>query len=120
MNRITWDEPDGSWGIKGAKLEIFPPKVFGAFYKLMDYEKTGLSPKQVVKMDLLYTEKCKEVAEMEKELKKQGKVCEPEYLGENVVIGCRDGRCNCGNLVRSYQNFCDNCGVKLEWDYVRS
>lgn len=57
-------------------------------------------------------EDCREARE------RQGKVCEPEYLGENVVIGCRDGRCNCGNLVRSYQNFCDNCGVKLEWDCV--
>ncbi len=51
--------------------------------------------------------------------KKQGKVCEPEYLGENVAIGCRDGKCDCGNIVRSYQNFCDDCGIKLEWDCVR-
>lgn len=44
--------------------------------------------------------------------------CEPEYLGENVVIGCRDGKCSCGNIVRSYQNYCDSCGIKLEWGNV--
>lgn len=44
--------------------------------------------------------------------------CEPEYLGENTAIGCRDGRCKCGNLVRSYQNFCDECGIQLNWGNV--
>ncbi len=73
MNRITWNEPDGSWGIKGVKLETLPPKVYGALYKLMNYEKTGLSPKQIEEMDLLYTEKCKEVTKIEKELEKQEK-----------------------------------------------
>lgn len=42
-------------------------------------------------------------------------VYEPEYMGENVAIGCRDGRCKCGNIVRSYQKFCDECGIKLDW-----
>lgn len=46
--------------------------------------------------------------------------CEPKYLGENIAIGCRDGKCTCGNIVRSYQNFCDQCGVKLEWGNVHA
>lgn len=66
MNRITWNESDGSWGIKGVKLEALPPKVYGALYKLMNYEKTGLSPKQIEEMDFLYTEKCKEVAKIQR------------------------------------------------------
>lgn len=45
-------------------------------------------------------------------------VCEPKYLGENKSIGCRDGECNCGNIVRSYQNYCDGCGIRLCWDNV--
>lgn len=49
-------------------------------------------------------------------LKRDGSdICEPEYLGENTGVGCRVGRCKCGNLVRSYQNFCDDCGIGLEW-----
>ena len=46
-------------------------------------------------------------------------ICEPEYLGENRAIGCRIGRCRCGNTVRSYHNFCFECGAKLEWGNVR-
>ncbi len=36
-----------------------------------------------------------------------------------MVIGCRDGQCDCGNLIRSYQKFCDECGIKLDWGDVR-
>lgn len=46
-------------------------------------------------------------------------ICEPEYMGENVVIGCRVGKCRCGNFIRSYQKFCDECGVRLDWSNVR-
>lgn len=53
-----------------------------------------------------------------KSLERQKAVCKLEYLGENTMIGCRNGRCSCGNIIRSYQNFCDNCGVKLDWDNV--
>ena len=45
-------------------------------------------------------------------------ICEPEYLEENRAIGCRIGRCRCGNIVRSYHNFCNDCGIKLEWGNV--
>lgn len=46
--------------------------------------------------------------------------CEPTYLGENTLIGHRDGRCRCGNVVRSYQKFCDECGAELEWGNVHA
>lgn len=51
--------------------------------------------------------------------KRQEMICEPKYLGENTAIGCRDGCCKCGNIVRSYQKFCDECGIKLDWGNVR-
>lgn len=46
--------------------------------------------------------------------------CEPKYLGENTAIGCRNGECKCGNIVKSYQKYCDECGIKLEWGNVRA
>lgn len=67
--------------------------------RLKAYEDTGLSPEQI-----------REVAKLN--------ICEPEYLGENMAIGCRNGRCRCGNIVRSYHNFCNECGIKLEWGNV--
>ncbi len=36
------------------------------FAKLYAYEKTGLTPEQIVEMDALYAEKCKELAEIQK------------------------------------------------------
>lgn len=40
---------------------------------------------------------------------------EPEYIGADVPVGYKFGKCRCGNVVRSYQNFCDACGARLEW-----
>lgn len=37
---------------------------------LKAYEDTGLSPEQIVEMDRLYAEKCREVAELKGDLKK--------------------------------------------------
>ncbi|MCI8801075.1 MAG: hypothetical protein HFH88_14880 [Lachnospiraceae bacterium] len=45
-------------------------------------------------------------------------IVHPEYMGENRGVGCRVGRCRCGNLVRSCHEFCSDCGVKLEWGDV--
>lgn len=56
------------------------------------------------------------VEECRKAVERQSASCVPEYLGENRSIGCRSGRCSCGNIVRTYENFCDECGVRLEWD----
>lgn len=78
--------------------------------KLAEYEDTGLTPEQIKDIDRLYTEKCKELGK-----ERQKHICEPEYLGENTAIGCRSGMCECKNIVRSYQNFCDQCGIKLDW-----
>lgn len=44
--------------------------------------------------------------------------CEPKYLGENTAIGCRIGECQCGHHVRSYEKYCSECGLKMNWDNV--
>lgn len=75
-----------------------------AIDKLAEYEDTGLAPEQI-----------KELLEQSK---KSTEECEPEYLGENIAIGCREGKCRCGNIVRSYQKFCFECGKRLEWGCV--
>lgn len=122
MGRLTWKNPDGTWGLNNMDIKEVPSKLYGAVCKLKDYEETGLMPEQIVEMDELYAEKCKEVAKLQKELEasreRQKAFCEPEYLGENIFIGCRNGKCSCGNIVRSYQNYCDSCGIKLEWGNV--
>lgn len=43
------------------------------------------------------------------------KVVEPDFIEDNVSIGCSIGRCSCGTVVHSYDNYCSCCGVKLIW-----
>lgn len=68
--------------------------------------------------DKLYLAKCEEINTLQKAAGEPQKECKPKYLGENTAVGYIDGRCKCGNIVRSYQNFCDDCGIKLNWENV--
>lgn len=76
MNRLTEKDEQGNWYLKGIPWrylylgEVITPtlydRLYGALYKLMKYEDTGLSPEQIEEMDGLYHEKCKEVAELQR------------------------------------------------------
>ena len=46
--------------------------------------------------------------------------CEPEYLCENIPVGCRMGKCSCDTVVRSFENFCSHCGKSLLWGNVHA
>ena len=72
MARLTQIDNQGNWRINGlAWSETYEGKVitkntrekmYGAFYKLLNYEDTGLDPEQIRELDELYAEKCKELA----------------------------------------------------------
>ena len=56
--------------------------------KLGEYEDTGLTPERMLEIDKLYTEKCREVAELKKKLNKQWISVNdelPKYPGEYLV-----------------------------------
>ena len=38
MNRITWSNADGGWGLEGVNLASLPPKAYGAICKLKHIE----------------------------------------------------------------------------------
>lgn len=38
MKRLTWNKPDGSWGVNGVELSTLTPAAYGAMYKLMRME----------------------------------------------------------------------------------
>ena len=67
MNRITYKNPDGTWGIKGLEWNEIPEtlqkKLYGAFCKLRDYENTGLDVRKLEEIDRLYQEQCRELKE---------------------------------------------------------
>lgn len=76
MNRLTQKNDRGEWSLKGVSWKqlmtgekitrITNSLLYGALYKLMRYEDTGLSPDQIREMDELYHKKCIEVAELQK------------------------------------------------------
>lgn len=60
MNRLTEKDIQGNWGLKGIRWEQLHEgqvitgelweKLYGALWKLMEYEDTGLMPEEVEKM----------------------------------------------------------------------
>lgn len=82
MGRLTWKNPDGTWGLKNMDIKEVPKELYLAVCKLMDYEETGLMPEQIVEMDELYADKCREAAKLQKELE--------AYRAEQI----RERRCN--------------------------
>ena len=62
MNKmLTRQSPDGNWEVTGIPWSKIQGSLYGALCKLRDYEKTGLQPGQIVEMNELYLEKCREV-----------------------------------------------------------
>ena len=70
MNRLTQKDDQGNWSLRGVKWEqlyagqIINCKVYellyGAIWKLMEYEDTGLTPDRIQELNGLYREKCQE------------------------------------------------------------
>ncbi len=63
---LTWQRPDGDWEVTGIPWSEIGGRLYGALCKLRDYEKTGLQPGQVLEMNELYLEKCREVNALKK------------------------------------------------------
>lgn len=84
MTRLTYKNPNGTFGLNnGYDMHKIPTELYGAIYKLKDYEETGLSPQEIMEykelgvapvqlkeIDRLYWEKCKEVNRLAAELEK--------------------------------------------------
>ena len=50
VGRLTWKNPDGTWGLKKLDITSLPNELYAVAYKLMKYENTGLSPEQIEDM----------------------------------------------------------------------
>ena len=88
-------------------------KEWQAVDRLAGYENTGLTSEQILEMDRLYTEKCREVAE----LRQRDTPVKVKPIGINHSIGRRVGVCpKCDVIVNDYEDrFCRECGCRLEW-----
>lgn len=55
------------------------------FNRLGEYENTGLAPEQIIEMDKLYAEKCKELAELKKQMP-PCKVGDTVYKPNSIIL----------------------------------
>jgi hypothetical protein len=70
MNRVTFENKDGTYGINGICLNSEPTAVQNGFRKLLAYENTGLEPEQVGQI----AEACRKWMENGEELRKALKI----------------------------------------------
>lgn len=73
MNRLTEKRDSGSWGLKGVYWKQIAPgakitdevwrKLYGALYKLKDYEDTGLMPDEIDKLNAETQEEARKMLE---------------------------------------------------------
>ena len=71
MSRLTETDSQGNWALSGVAWKSLYAgqiitdgmweKIYGALWKLMEYENTGFSPDQISDMCDLYDEKCEEL-----------------------------------------------------------
>lgn len=119
MDRLTQKDDQGNWSLKGVpwmQLYVGVPmarevheKLYGALWKLMEYEDTGLDPEEVERMQeevqqyrqIGTVEECRTARE-----KQIAKV--PAYEG--------DGYDPDGNIILD-EWLCPNCGTRYEVDY---
>ncbi len=89
---------------------------YHAMCVLKNYEDTGLTPEQIREIDRLYTEKCREVDELQQR--------DTAILPENIKGNKKDngrllfGTCpKCKMRVSNVEggNYCQNCGQRLRW-----
>lgn len=77
MARLTEKDDQGNWSLKGVRWQDLQPgsviskevceKLYGALWKLMEYEETGMDPDEVEKLRKL------ELYSLEKEGEKNGR-----------------------------------------------
>ncbi len=76
--RLTFENENGTWGIKGYDIKKVPKELYGAMCKLRDYERIIESPQKLLEVDNLYSDKCKEINRLHiqlAEVKKQLSIC---------------------------------------------
>lgn len=91
MERLTFKVHDGGIFVKESDIKTFDVEdeiihTGNAIRTLATYEDTGLTPEQIIEMDKLYAEKCRELLEY-KRLDKQGLLLKlPCKVGDTVYV----------------------------------
>ena len=111
-------DSQGNWCLKGVPWHMLRSgnilddktweRLYGALWRLMEYEDTGLDPEQV-----------RELAERDRAVKpKTDTLDKPVQIGK---ITFREGtnihHCPiCGRLISRSNKFCPECGQRIRWE----
>lgn len=83
--RLTWKNPDGTWGLKNGDIKNIPRELYGALCKLKDYEETGLMPDEMAELketakliDEIYLKQCREINNLRRQIEDYKKIYEVE------------------------------------------
>lgn len=68
MKRLTFKEPSGKWGVVGMNADNENKKVYSCLSKLLDYEKTGLEPADIIRLKSKLEDMEENLQTIEKEL----------------------------------------------------
>lgn len=68
MERLTFKQADGTWGLVKGDITKVPPELYGAMYKLMHYEESGFTPTELERLPEVYAAQRKELLELREKL----------------------------------------------------
>lgn len=73
MARLTYKNPDGTFGLNnGYDMHNVPTELYGAIWKLKDYEETGLDPERVEEVNDFFNSKTAKILAELQEYKSLG------------------------------------------------
>lgn len=108
MNRLTYKNPNGKWGLKnGYDIQKVPHELYGALCKLKDYEETGLNPDGVERInDFFDTQTAEILAELQAYKK-------TELTPEKMVAISKEFRVKCEEVNKLTKEI-EHLKVKIE------
>ena len=121
MSRLTYKKPDGTWGMtNGFNMSEVPGKIYGALWKLKEYEDSELSPEQLKHIDALYLKKCQEVNELKLQIIKleraRAEICkdfeEKKQTNADRIRSMSDGEL--ADMFHNNGSYVENGEPKLE------
>lgn len=92
MSKLTFEKPDGTWGVAGVDLKNVSGNTYGALCKLRDYEQTGLTPGEVQR---LQEDKLETLDKYMRGQLKEGKIIRlPFRFSDREILFWEDGQVN--------------------------
>lgn len=122
MNRLVEKRDSGSWGLKGVDWKQIAPgakitdevwrKLYGALYKLKDYEDTGLMPDEIDKLNAEMQEQARAMPERIAKLSDEIERMKGEERQQWIPVTERLPEVSCNSMLGWDKNYRRSCLVQ--------